>query len=142
MSMELHMAIVKIYHAQKNRTRPGMIEIGLSPGQPKVLVYVSQHNHCMQKDVAEALNIEPATVSQILKNMEQSGLVSRSNHLERKRAESISITEKGMDYYEKWVLLCSKLDKEALNGFSKDEADRLLEYLCRLYVNMTGKPME
>jgi DNA-binding MarR family transcriptional regulator len=141
MLIELHMAIVKTYHAQKNCTRPGMRKIGLSPGQPKVLTFVSQHNHCMQREIADALDIEPATVSQILNNMESSGLICRSKQPGKKRAESISITEKGLDYYEKWLHLCGELDKEALKGFSQEETDHFLDYLQRMYLNMTGKLM-
>lgn len=142
MSAELHMTLVSTFHAQKNRTRPGMTEIGLSPGQPKVLTYVTRHSRCMQREIADALDIEPATVSQILNNMEQAGLIKRSGGAERKRAESVSITEKGQKAYEKWKLLCSEVEKESLKGFSKEEADRFLDYLCRMYRNLTGKTLE
>lgn len=142
MPADLHMALVKTYHAQKNRTRPGMAKIGLSPGQPKVLNYVSKHNRCMQREIADALDIEPATVSQILNNMAQAGLIRRSNSAERKRAESVSITEKGLESLEKWKLLCRELEQESLEGFSKEEADRFLDYLCRMYQNLTGKSLE
>ena len=50
----------------------------------------------MQKDIAAALDIEPATVSQLLANMEQAGLIRRAEPLQRRRAECVSITEKGM----------------------------------------------
>lgn len=142
MPAELHMALVRTFHAQKNRTRPGMTQIGLSPGQPKVLTYVSRHNHCMQREIADALDIEPATVSQILNNMEQAGLIKRSGCAERKRAESVSITEKGLEAYEKWKLLCREVEADALKGFSKEESDRFLGYLCRMYQNLTGKTLE
>ena len=142
MPVELHMALTKTFHVQKNKTRPGMVEIGLSTGQPKILTYLSVHNHCMQKDIATALDIEPATVSQILNNMVQNGLLKRSAPAERKRAESISITEKGREYYKKWKQLCKEIEDVSLQGFTQDEKDQFLDYFRRMYRNLTGKELE
>ncbi len=141
MPVGLHLALVKTYHAQKNRTRPRMAKIGLSPGQPKVLNYLSRHDRCMQKEIAEASDIEPATVSQILDHMEQAGLVRRSAPAERRRAESVCLTEKGREAYEKWKLLCTQIEAESLKGFTGDETERFLDYLGRMYRNLTGKEL-
>lgn len=142
MSVQLYMALYRTFHAQKNRIRPGMMEMGLSPGQPKVLRYLTQQDGCMQKDIAAALDIEPATVSQILTNMAQDGLIRRSSAAERKRAESVCITEKGREVYEKWQQLCQEVEKESLNGFTKSEQEQFINYLCRMYRNLSGKEIE
>ncbi|MBE6082663.1 MarR family winged helix-turn-helix transcriptional regulator [Sporanaerobacter sp. PP17-6a] len=142
MSIGLHMALVKTSHAQKNKTRPGMTKIGLSPGQPKILTYVSEHNCCMQKEIAMALDIEPATVSQLLNNMAQNGLIKRSAPAERKRAESVSITEKGQSAYKKWLCLCKEIEEVSLQGFTKEEQEQFLDYLSRMYYNLTDKILE
>lgn len=142
MSIDLHMALVKTFHAQKNITRPGMLKIGLSSGQPKILTYLSHHNNCMQKDIADALDIEPATVSQILNNMSQAGLINKSAPAERKRAECISITEKGQKLFKKWQQLCGNIEKISLKGFSVNETEQFIDFLCRMYKNLTGKAIE
>ena len=142
MAVGLHRALVQTYHAQKNRTRPGMAKIGLSPGQPKILNHLSKRNHCMQKDIAEALDIEPATVSQILNNMDGAGLVRRSDCAERRRAESVSITEKGQKALQEWQRLCGEIEEVSLRGFTPEERERFLDYLCRMYRNLTGKSLE
>ncbi len=142
MSAELHMAVTKTYHAQKNKIRPGMVGIGLSPGQPKILTYLTKNNHCMQKEIATALDIEPATVSQLLNNMAQAGLIQRSALAERKRAESVSITEKGREAYVKWRLLCREIEEISLKGFTGEEQEQFLDYLSRMYQNLTEKVLE
>lgn len=139
MQAELHMALYKTFHAQRNKIRPGMARIGLSSGQPKVLRHLLRQDHCMQKEIAEALDIEPATVSQILNNMEQAGLIRRSVPAACRRAESVSITEEGRKSYEKWQQLCKEVEGIALQGFTQSERERFLEYLCRMYRNLTGK---
>lgn len=142
MPVQLYMALYRTFHAQKNRIRPGMTEMGLSPGQPKVLGHLSRGDGCMQKEIAAALDIEPATVSQILSNMEQNGLIRRSGALERKRAESVFITDAGREVYGRWQSLCQGVEGEALEGFSEQERQRFAEYLSRMYRNLTGKELE
>ncbi|SHH74544.1 DNA-binding transcriptional regulator, MarR family [Sporobacter termitidis DSM 10068] len=138
----LEMALYRAFHAQKNKIRPGMLALGLSPGQPKVLGYLSRRANCMQKDIAAALDIEPATVSQLLSNMEQACLVKRSEPAERRRAESVSVTETGREYYEKWLKLCREVEEISLGGFSQTEKEQFLDYLGRMYQNLTGKTLE
>lgn len=141
MPVQLHMALYNTYHAQKNRLRPGREAIGLSPGQPRILNYLSRRNNCMQKEIARALDIEPATVSRILNNMVEAGLVQRSSLAERKRAECISITDKGRESYQKWQRLCVEMEASAMQGFTAGEQDQFIDYLCRMYHNLSGKEL-
>ncbi len=96
----------------------------------------------MQKEIAEALDIEPATVSRLLANMEQNGLVVRSAPEERRRAESVSITEEGRVAFARWETFCHTVEEQSLQGFSEEEGQQFLEYLCRMYQNLTGKPLK
>jgi DNA-binding MarR family transcriptional regulator len=140
--IQLYRALYKTFHAQKNRIRPGMTEIGLSTGQPKVLGYLASRDGCMQKDIASALDIEPATVSQILTGMAQDGLVRRSSPEERRRAESVFITEKGREAYARWQQVCQEVEGVALQGFNPVEREQFIAYLCRMYRNLSGKEIE
>lgn len=142
MPIELHWAVTQTYHAQKNNLRPGMVKIGLSPGQPKILTYLTKNNYCMQKEIASALDIEPATVSQLLNNMAQAGLIQRSALAERKRAESISITDKGREAQKKWQKICTEIEDVSMKSFTPEEREQFLGYLCRMYQNLAGKVLE
>lgn len=142
MPTSLHHAVYMTYNAQKNSLRPGMVRIGLSPGQPKVLRFLAAHDHCMQKEIAEALDIEPATVSRLLANMEQNGLATRSVPEERRRAESVSITKEGRAAFTQWETFCHTIEEQSLQGFSEEEGQKFLEYQRRMYRNLTGKPLK
>lgn len=142
MAVSLHMALYKAFHAQKNRTRPEMAKFGLSPGQPKVLHYLMRRDSCMQKSIAEALDIEPATVSRLIFNMEQTGMIRRAAPAENRRAEAISITDRGREAHAKWEAMCRQVEADALRDFTAEEKARFLDYLCRMYRNLTGKTVE
>lgn len=141
MPVSIHKALFRTTRARRNRLRPELCRIGLFPGQPKVLTYLSEHSECMQKDIAEALDIEPATISQILAKMEQEGLIRRTNYAARKRADCISITDKGWEAFQEWTRICARVDELSFLGFSPQEQENMVGYLCRMYRNLTGKDL-
>ena len=96
MKTQFHMMMFKTYHAQRNKIRMNMSDYGLSPGQPKVLRYIHQHEDCMLKDIANSCDVEPATVSKILNNLEDMGMLTREVVKDNKRALSLRITDKGI----------------------------------------------
>ncbi len=132
----IHFALYKAFHAQKNAIRPGMSRLGLSPGQPKILHQLLQKNGCRQKDLADSCDISPATISHILDNMEQQGYLRRQQEI---RSCSITITEAGRQAYAEWETLCAEMETLALQGFSREEKKQFLEFLQRMYGNLTIK---
>ena len=139
MERTIYRALYKTFHAMKNNLRPRMVGIGLSPGQPKILEYLMEKNLCMQKEIAEACDIDPATVSQILNNMEQNGLIRRAIPENDRRALSIEITEKGKEMQGKWEYFRKDAEEIALRGFSQEEREQLTSYLWRAYGNLVNR---
>lgn len=139
MKTSFYYALYKTFHAQKNVIRPGRIRIGLSVGQPKILTFLVQNGPCLQKDLAAAFDIEPATVSRILNNMEHSGLVERTRLTDCRRAIQITITPKGQELQKQWVELCTGVEKIGLAGFTEEETEQYKGFLARTYHNLTNQ---
>ena len=142
MKTPFYLLVYKTFHAQKNRIRPGMGTLGLSTGQPKVLSYLMRHESCLQKELAEAFDIRPATISHILSNMEEKRLIYRQASPGHRRAISISITPRGREAHAQWQTLCHAVEKDALAGFSPQEQEAFSSYLCRMYHNLTGNTID
>lgn len=138
-SYPFHFMLARVYHMQTNALRPKMGEVGLSPGQPKILFYLTEHNNCMQKDLAENCDVEPATISRMITNMEESGLIRRNIQKENRRAVTISITEKGQEAYRHWQDIFADVEQKELKGFTPQEQANFKDYLNRIYQNFTGK---
>ena len=115
-----------------------MAELGLAPGQPKVLLYLAGHDGCMQKDLAAMCDIEPATISRLLDKMEADGLITRSAVEGNKRAAAISLTAEGHRRQETVVGIRAQLEARELAGFSDEERALFFEFLNRLYHNLTN----
>lgn len=133
--------VYRAYHAQRNALRPGMNAVGLSPGQPKILHYLLTHDGCMQRELADSCDIEPATVSRLLDKMEEDGLVRREVPPKRTRSCCVSLTDRGREAHAQWRQLCLETEAHALQDFSEEERARFRDYLNRMYRNLTGKSL-
>ena len=139
MKMSFYMLLYRAFHAQRKCLRPSMAEICLASGQPKVLLYLAEHEGCMQKDVAEHCDIEPATTSRVLDTLEKNGFIVRKTMEGNRRAGSLHITEKGLEASHKWEERCREVEASMLTGFTAEETAQFTNFLSRAYKNMSGK---
>ena len=111
----------------------------LTPGQPKVLDYLLFHDGAVQKEIAEACHIEPATITSVLLGMENKGLIIRKNLDGNRRSLYVYLTDKGKALAKQVELKFGIIEEKALSGFSDDEKKMLTVFLTRINENMHGK---
>lgn len=112
---------------------------GLYFGQPSVLRYITEHDGCTQKEVAEAMHVSPASAATSLKRIEKAGLITRTADKNDNRKNHLSVTEKGTDALKHFVKICETTDKEMFKGFSDEEINTLHALLTRLHENLDSK---
>lgn len=143
MKLPFNLLVLKVFHAQKNRVRPEMALIGLSPGQPKLLTFLALNGECLQKDLAAACDIEAATISKLLNSLEENGLIRRDTHSGDRRATRIALTEAGSWLYETEIRpRIGTINQCSLSGFTPEEAELFQRFLKRMYRNLTGMSLE
>ncbi|WP_075876936.1 MarR family winged helix-turn-helix transcriptional regulator [Merdibacter massiliensis] len=135
MKKSFHMMIFRVHQAYKNRIRPMMQEIGISSGQPKILLYVRDHENCRLKDVAAYCDIKPATTSRIIEKLLEEGYLTKTSPKEDRRAICLKITKAGMQSLQEWIQCCQKVEEEMLKGFDEKERKQFFDYLIRAYEN-------
>lgn len=114
----------------------------LTPGQPKILDYLQNHNGCVQKNIAKGCHIEPASITVILKGMETKGYIERKMLNGDRRSLYVFLTEKGKKYIEYLNEKFDKVENTALKNFSEDEKQQLNDLLMRVYENMIANENE
>ncbi len=111
-------------------------DTGLTPGQPKILDYLLHHDGAIQKEIAVFCHIEPASLTVLLNGMELKGYIERRNVGSNRRSLHVYLTETGKKYADRLNQEFARIEGEALEGFSKAEAQQLQELLGRVYENM------
>ena len=77
MDNRFHILLNRTVNSHFKRSTSQFAALGLSSGQPKVLERLVGLEGCMQKELAEACEVEPATITSILPKMEKKGLIKR-----------------------------------------------------------------
>ena len=122
--------------AFKKNIENNLKRYGFNPGNPRTLLYISDHEGCRQKDLAEAFYVESCTLSSVLTNMEESGFIERRRSEKDKRSYAIYMTPKGRQISETVLKQFSDTIETALSGFSQEEAAQLHDYLDRVADNL------
>ena len=97
---------------------------GIYSSEWAVLNYLTHHDHMLQSEIAQALEIEPAAISKTLSKMEKKGLVSKSS-LKDKREKYISLAATVQAHREK-----------ALDGLSEKQLKTMLKAISQMNDNL------
>lgn len=141
MKTPFYLMLFKTQHAQSKKNRETMDEYHLSPGQPKVLRYLNAHQDCKLKDIADECDIESATVSKMIDNLEKKEMLTRKINPKNKRAYQLNITEYGKESLKKWNAHCLEIENISLKDFSEEEKKQFEDFLNRMYKNLTNKEL-
>lgn len=114
----------------------GIKDTGLTLGQPKVLDYLHSHDGAMQKDIADACHIEPATLTSLLSGMEKKGLILRKNENGNRRSLYVYLTPKGQEMAQEVDFHFQAIEETALAGFNPEEKELLTAFLSKINKNM------
>ena len=112
-------------------------EIGLSSGQPPVLMSLAAKNLQTQKELCDFIQIKPASMTDVLKRMERDGLIERIRDKNDLRSMRVSLTDKGIGKFHEFIEKgASSIDEVGCQGFSPDEKEACLNYLMRILENV------
>ena len=110
--------------------RPVLEPLGLTHPQYLVMLALWEHSPRSVKELGSALQLEPATLSPLLKRLEAAGLVTRERSSIDERMLDISLTETGMTLRAQAETIPPRIIDQL--GMSVDELDTLRSALWRV----------
>ena len=135
----MHTALLKLFSCHRRLVYAALSDTGLSVGQPKVLDYLIRQDGCVQKQLAEACEIEPATLSSLLGKMEKDGLVLRRSREGDRRFLTVHLTPKGYQVAKKVETVFAQLEETAYEGFSLEERHACQKWMQEIYKNLKSE---
>ena len=129
-------SLIAAHVSYKKHILDGLKDYGLKAKHPRILYYVSKHEGCQQKDIAEYCYLESATLSTVLANMEKRGLIERRAQDNDRRAYSIYPKEEARPVYDAVVRQFEETERIAFEGFSAEEKKQMQDYLRRIEENI------
>jgi DNA-binding MarR family transcriptional regulator len=104
--------------------------------QDLAIYHIAQIKKLNQKDLADKLNITPASVSVIVHRMESEGLLIRIPNEKDGRQFNLLLTEKGQSLVPEISNSWRKIQEEITNGIHESEKATLLRLLQKVEKNL------
>lgn len=110
--------------------RPVLEPMGLTHPQYLVMLALWERSPRTVRDVSEALLLEPATMTPLLKRLEDAGLVTRARQVGNERALDVALTPAGRALREK--ALAVPVTMMARLGITREDAEELHGSMMKL----------
>lgn len=110
---------------------------GSTRAQWHAIFKISKSEGMKQAELAEALDVEPITLTRLLDRMEEGGWVVRQPDPNDRRARLLYLTDKAREALGPMRLVADDIYDEALAGLDKAERDQLLHLLARVRINLS-----
>lgn len=104
-------------------------EIGLTPGQPKILECLMVREGIDQKTISEYCEIKPSTTGNILSGMEKKGLIERRQTDGNRRSWYVYLTDQGRFAAAEMADIFAWAETKALRDLPVDDVRQLQRLL-------------
>lgn len=128
--------LVQICHLHYSRTRQLFEALGLYRGQPPVLRILWEKEGIKQTELADRLNITPATLTRMLQRMEKAGFLQRRPDAEDQRVSRVYLTEAGRSVQTQVEEVWKTMEAETFSGFTLEEKVLLKRFLLQMRENL------
>ena len=106
-----------------------------------IIGYLAKHRNedVFQKDLEEVFMVRRSTMSAVLLRMEEKGLLKRTSVEHDARLKKITLTEKGMQLYQKMEHSIDNMEGRMISGLSPEEEATLLSLLEKVRTNLENE---
>lgn len=125
--------------AKAHRARSGthLARIGLHPGQESVLKSLADEDGQTMSHLAQALGVQPPTVTKMISRLSAQGLVKRVASPTDGRLARVHLTDEGRSRIEEIDRIWRRVEREALAGFDDKDRKKLRKLLRGIERNLT-----
>jgi DNA-binding MarR family transcriptional regulator len=134
---EINTALVRAARAHRSAAAELLSQVGLHPGQEALLMELWRQDGCTQAELAEALAVEPPTITKMLQRMEAAGLVQRKPHPDDRRAQRVYVTARGKRLQQRVDRLWGQLAARSVAGLSDRQQAALRSLLGTVTDNLS-----
>lgn len=131
--------IAQICHLHHHRMRLRLEGLALYRGQPRLLHLLWEREGRTHSELAEAMNVQPATITKMLQRMERRGFVVRKQDPEDERVSRVYLGDGGRAVRTRLEQILKQQEEELLEGFDREEREQLLRFLARIRDGMRDR---
>jgi DNA-binding MarR family transcriptional regulator len=132
----LDFLLAQVSRLHHHRAHELLDNLGLYRGQPPLLFALWEMDGQTHGELAEKLQITPATITRMIQRMEKSGFVHRQPDVSDQRISRVYLTEAGRAIRTELQAVWDRMEAESFVDFSAAEREVLRGFLSRLRENL------
>ena len=113
-----------------------LAEVGLTYGQLYIIIYIGRRKECSPKEISTFLRLDAGHINRTLSKLIESGHVIQEKNPRDKRANIVSLTEKGKEVFKMSYNLFRDWDRETLSSIDDDEKEKLMDVMKEITLNL------
>ncbi len=139
---ELLVALRRVIRAVDLRSKHLSKSVGLTGPQLMVMQNIQENPGIMVKDIAENINLSPATITNILDRLEARDLAQRIRSTTDKRKVGVFVTEKGKDALQDAPRPLQEHFIERFNHLKEWEQSQMVATMQRIATMMDAEDID
>lgn len=133
---ELGKLLGHVMRLQMMTAHKRMEERGFCRSQPGIIHILSKHDGLTQVELANTMNVTPATISAMLKRMERETLIERRRSQEDQRVTHVYLTERGREQSNVVEKIFDELNQKGFGNFTDEELEQAKNIFLKLINNL------
>ena len=139
---EVSWALARVAKLHRQRADELLSKLGLHVGQEMLLNVLWTQGEMSQTELADRLDIQPATLTVALKRLEKSGLIVRARDPEDKRVSKVQPSYKSGELRNGVMLAWSSLEPDSVAGLTDAEQGMLKILLNKVAASLSEDQIE
>ena len=132
----INVQMMKVMKLHRHVADNALNKLGLYAGQEVILFKLWRHDGLTQSQLAEALYVEPPTITKMVQRMEASGLLERRPDVNDGRVSRVYLTDKGRELEQPVRDIWDQLETALTQGLSDVELALMSRILGQMGGNM------
>lgn len=128
--------IWRVGHHHHHLVYSRLESLGLYRGQPRLLSALYEQDGQTHGELANQLNVQPATITKMVQRMEQNGFIIRRADPRDQRISRVFLTPKGTDIHNQVNQTFLEIQEDEIEGFTEEEKNNLFDLLLRVNQNL------
>ena len=124
-------------HAHRRIVEQCFQDTGVYRSQHQLLMHISRNLNQSQTEIADGMEVAPATIAVSLKKLEKGGYIEKIVDETDNRFNKIEITQKGEAIVKDSIRIFRSIDKVMFQDFSADELLKLQDFMIRIKKNLS-----
>lgn len=126
-----------IARLQRNNFDRKVTDLNVTRSQWAMIAVVARYPGSTQRTIAEYLEMSEASAGRLIDRLCADGLLERRDRRDDRRARAVYLTDAAKPLLDKLGKIADESEQRMFGGFSEEEIEQLLDYMNRIYENVS-----